>query len=197
MTGDVARASRDSDVRRPWIGYTAAPRSVPERPRGVVRTTEGSPRELPRIRVLIADDDNTICETLVRVLRKFQGLSVIGVAKDADEAIRIAALRRPDVALLDVRMPCGGGQRAAREIRWRSPRTTIIALSAHVDRRTVEDMLASGATNYLAKDSSVEDIVMAVTCSVGEDPRPLGHRGNVVSELRGRRQKRPGSRKER
>ena len=59
-------------------------------------------------------------------------------------------------------MPNGGGPRAAREISWRSPDTRIIALSAHDDPRSVDDMLASGATSYLVKDASLEEIVDAI-----------------------------------
>jgi CheY-like chemotaxis protein len=94
-----------------------------------------------------------------------QVLAVIATAKNADEAIRIASLRHPDVVLLDVRMPNGGGPRAAREISWRSP-TLASSPSPHDDPRSVDDMLASGATSYLVKDSSLEEIVEAVTRSI-------------------------------
>ena len=72
--------------------------------------------------MLIADDDEMIRRTLIEAMEQADGLSVIATANDADEAIRISALRHPDVVLLDVRMPNGGGPRAAREITWRSPR---------------------------------------------------------------------------
>ncbi|MGZ5213939.1 MAG: EAL domain-containing protein, partial [Actinomycetota bacterium] len=96
-------------------------------------------------------------------------LELVGIAKDADEAIRIASLRRPDVALLDVRMPGGGGPRAAREIHRRSPGSRIVALSAFVDDRSVDEMLASGATSYITKDASFDDIVDAIVRSVKGD----------------------------
>ena len=125
-----------------------------------------SPAPVTPIRVLIADDDEMIRRTLIDAIEHTQVLAVIATAKNADEAIRIASLRHPDVVLLDVRMPNGGGPRAAREISWRSPDTRIVALSAHDDPRSVDDMLASGATSYLVKDSSLEEIVEAVTRSI-------------------------------
>jgi EAL domain-containing protein (putative c-di-GMP-specific phosphodiesterase class I) len=133
---------------------------------------------------MIADDDELIRRTLVEAIEQTNGLAVIGTAKDADEAIRIAALRHPDVALLDVRMPSGGGPRAAREIQWRSPDTRIVALSAHGNDDSVENMLASGATSYLVKDSSLEDILDAIARSVeGDASLSEGLVQHVVSEL--------------
>lgn len=121
------------------------------------------------IRVLIAEDDEMNSQTLAEIIERSDGLELVGVAKDADEAIEIASLRRPDVALLDVRMPGGGGSRAAHEIRWRSPGSRIVALSAFDDDRSVDDMLASGATSYLTKDASFDDIVDAIVRSVDGD----------------------------
>jgi CheY-like chemotaxis protein len=93
-------------------------------------------------------------------------------------------MRHPDVALLDVRMPGGGGPHAAREIRWRSPDTRIVALSAHRDERSVDNMLANGATSYLVKDSDLDDIMHAVTRSVDGDALLAdGVVQHVVSEL--------------
>jgi EAL domain-containing protein (putative c-di-GMP-specific phosphodiesterase class I)/ActR/RegA family two-component response regulator len=152
----------------------------PTRPAG----SETPPRRVSRIRVLVADDSEMIRRTLVEAIEKTEGLALVGTARNADEAIRIASLRHPDVALLDVRMPNGGGPRAAREIRWRSPDTRIIALSAHGDDRSVENMLANGATSYLVKDSSIEDIFEAVARSVeGDASLSEGVTQHVVSEL--------------
>lgn len=120
------------------------------------------PRTVPPIRVLVADDEEVIRLALAEVIERADGIELVASAKDADEAIRIASLRRPDVALLDVRMPSGGGPRAAREIRWRSPATRLIALSAHADDRSVDDMLAGGATSYLMKDAPIDDILEAI-----------------------------------
>ncbi len=108
-------------------------------------------------------------ETLAEIIERSDGLELVGIAKDADEAIDMAAVRQPDVALLDVRMPGGGGPRAAREIRVQSPDSRIIALSAFGDDRSVDNMLANGATSYLTKEASFDDIVDSITRSVHGD----------------------------
>ncbi len=68
------------------------------------------------IRVLIADDEPALRVALADLLAHEDHLTLIGTAGDADEAIQIATDQRPDVALVDVKMPAGGGPRAAREI---------------------------------------------------------------------------------
>jgi EAL domain-containing protein (putative c-di-GMP-specific phosphodiesterase class I) len=146
--------------------------------------------------VLIADDSAMNRETLAEIIERSDGLSLVGIAKDADEAIDIASLRQPDVALLDVRMPGGGGPRAAREIRQRCPDSRIIALSAFGDDRSVDDMLASGATSYLTKEASFDDIVEAIKRSVNGDALlSSAVTAHVVAEL-GARLKREQSQAE-
>ena len=177
-------AAVSADIRRPWFGSTRMPASFgAHRPRLSVLPPP-SPRRGSPIRVVIADDDEMIRRTLIEAIEQADGLSVVATAKDADEAIRISSLRHPDVVLLDVRMPNGGGPRAAREISWRSPDTHIVALSAHDDPRCVDDMLASGARSYLVKDASIEEITEAIARSAGGDAFLSGAvTEHVVAEL--------------
>src|SRR4029453_15304829 len=76
--------------------------------------------------------------------------------------IAMAERDRPDVALVDVKMPAGGGPRAAREIGRLSPTTRVIALSAFEDRPTVLEMLRAGAVGYLVKGTAAEEIVGSI-----------------------------------
>ena len=94
-----------------------------------------------RIRLMLADDEAPILEAMCELMATDRFIDVVGTARDAGEAIDLAELHEPDVALLDVRMPGGGGSRAAREIRLRSPETRIVALSASTDPRTVASMV--------------------------------------------------------
>ena len=114
------------------------------------------------IRVLVADDDPTMRDALANLIEHQDTLELTALAADAEEAIELAALYRPDVALLDVNMPNGGGPRAAREIRARSPETRVVVLSAHEDEQSISEMLAEGATSYLVKGTPVEDILRAI-----------------------------------
>jgi DNA-binding NarL/FixJ family response regulator len=114
------------------------------------------------LRVLISDDDPMIREALRDVLEAEADIAVVAVAQDADEAITMAEHHSPAVAVLDVRMPGGGGPRAAREIRVRSPGTRILAFSAYDDSNTVADMTRAGISEYLMKGASNVEIVAAV-----------------------------------
>src|SRR5262245_52346250 len=84
----------------------------------------------PPIRVLIADDDPGVLDALPSLIEADDGLELAAVAADAAEAVELATREQPDIALIDVRMPAGGGLEAARGIATNSPRTTIIAFSA-------------------------------------------------------------------
>jgi DNA-binding NarL/FixJ family response regulator len=106
--------------------------------------------------LLIADDDELIQVALdAQLSRSFE---IIGGAHDADEAIALAELRRPQVALIDVEMPGGGGLRATREIHERSPHTAIVALSSEEDAEVVLAMLQAGAMAYVRKGTASHEL---------------------------------------
>jgi DNA-binding NarL/FixJ family response regulator len=114
------------------------------------------------VRVLISDDDEMIRAVLKEVLDEEPDIAVVAVAGDADEAIRLAEHHRPAVAVLDVRMPGGGGAWAAREITRCSPDTAILAFSAYADRASMAELAAAGVTEYLVKGVPNAKIVEAV-----------------------------------
>lgn len=116
----------------------------------------------PRLRVLISDDDPMIREVLRDVLDAEPDLQVIAVARDADEAIAMAEQHAPTIAILDVRMPGGGGARAAREILLRRPATKILAFSAYDDAAAVAEMRRVGVGDYLIKGVTNTEIVRTV-----------------------------------
>jgi EAL domain-containing protein (putative c-di-GMP-specific phosphodiesterase class I)/AmiR/NasT family two-component response regulator len=114
------------------------------------------------IRVLIADDEPALRGAMAELLAHEDGVILIGTAADADEAIEVAVLQQPDVALVDVKMPAGGGEKAARGIVRVSPGTRVIALSAFEDRPTVLAMLRAGAVGYLVKGIGADEIVGSI-----------------------------------
>jgi EAL domain-containing protein (putative c-di-GMP-specific phosphodiesterase class I)/CheY-like chemotaxis protein len=114
------------------------------------------------VRVLVADDEPDLRDALSYLLAQEPSLALVGSAADADEAVILAKREQPDVALVDVSMPAGGGPRAAREIVRASPRTRVIALSAFEDRATVLEMLRAGAVGYLVKGMAGEEIVDSI-----------------------------------
>jgi signal transduction histidine kinase len=123
-------------------------------------------RDAP-IRVLVAEHEDVLRAAVCEMIAEQDGLELAAVAVNAGEAIEQARKVKPDVALLDVRIPGGGGPRAAREIGSASPGTRSIALSAHHHRSNVLEMLRSGAVGYLVKEDSPDQIVAAIRAVAG------------------------------
>ena len=156
------------------------------------------------VRVLLAEDQPTLREALADLIRDEPGLELVGMAGDALQTIALARQTRPDVAVVDVRMPGGGGPKAARGIRRTSPRSRVVALSAHDDRATVLEMLRSGASGYLVKGTDPERILTAirdaadgrgalstqVTAAVIEELAAKLRRDSSAAELRTRQARR-------
>ena len=136
------------------------------------------------IRVLIADDETEVRAALAELISSEDDLELVGAAGDADEAIELAIAKTPDVALVDVKMPAGGGPRAAREICRTSPQTRVLALSAYEDKTTVMEMLRAGAVGYLVKGTAPEEIVASIGRAMrGQTAMSTEVMGSVVHEL--------------
>ncbi len=155
---------------------------------GASSSTERA-EDITSIRVLVADDEETVVDVLRALIGSDPSLRFVGAASDAEDAIELAVRERPDVVLLDVRMPGGGGLRATREITKRCSSTKVVALSAHEDSDTVIGMISAGASAYVPKGDSTEKILRTIHRAVDsnyvatERKPPL----NVVSPLLPRR----------
>jgi len=127
----------------------------------------------PRTTVLICDDDARICDALCEVVDSQPDLTAVAVANDAATAAVLARQHLPAVAIVDVRMP-GGGAKAVRGLREKSPGTRILAFSAHNDNGAIEEMRDAGADRYLVKGASVRQIVSAIRelAGSGDGPGP-------------------------
>ncbi|HWB21681.1 MAG TPA: EAL domain-containing protein [Gaiellaceae bacterium] len=112
--------------------------------------------------MLIADDEPIVRDVLADSIRSEPAFELVGEASDATEAIAIADAQRPDVVLLDVDMPAGGGLEAAKGIKKCSPGSKMIALSGNGDRSTVLAMLEVGVVGYLIKGCPIDEIIRAV-----------------------------------
>ena len=123
------------------------------------------PRQPLGIRVLVADDQQLLRQAICDLVSNDPEMTVVGGVGDADEAVELAGETRPDVALLDVKMP-GGGALAATGILAVSPETKILALSAYSDRGSVLEMLRNGATGYLVKGTAPREILEAIRRAV-------------------------------
>jgi two-component system response regulator NreC len=114
------------------------------------------------IRLVVADDHEIVRRGLRAVLERAPGFEVVGEATTGRETVNRAEQLRPDVLLMDVRMPEMSGIDAARTIAARCPRTGVVALSNHTDRRYVSGMIECGARGYVLKSSSYEELLRAV-----------------------------------
>ena len=113
------------------------------------------------IRLLLADDHRMLRESLRRAMEE-HGFEVVGEAADGEEAVRLAEKLRPDVVLMDVTMPVLDGVGATRRVRDQVPGTQVVILTMHADREVLVDAIRAGASGYLVKDCSTEDVVDTV-----------------------------------
>lgn len=152
----------------------------PENHGGSTREDETRP-----VRVLIVDDDGGVRRAVARLVSSKASLEVVGLAADAEEAVELGRSLLPDVALVDVLMPKGGGVRAARELLECSPRTRVLALSGLSDREAVLEMLTTGAVGYLVKGANVDVVQAILSASRGEGVISNEVAAQVIGELSG------------
>jgi DNA-binding NarL/FixJ family response regulator len=113
------------------------------------------------VRLLLADDHRMLRESLRRSMEE-NGFDVVGEAADGAEAVRLAEELHPDVILMDVTMPVLDGVQATRQVRDRVPGTQVVILTMHADREVLVDAIRAGASGYLVKDCSTEEVVDTV-----------------------------------
>lgn len=134
--------------------------------------------------VVVAEDEPTMRAALTALFDMNGAPRLVGVAADTEEAIWLVHALRPDVALLDVRMPGGGAARVARAIRDGALPTRVLALSGHEDRAFVLEMLRAGAAGYLVKGTPARDIFDAIAkVARGESVVSPELTSGVVDEL--------------
>ncbi|HWC41407.1 MAG TPA: response regulator transcription factor [Actinomycetota bacterium] len=121
------------------------------------------------IRILVADDQRVVREGLVMLLGLLAGVEVVGAAADGEQAAALAAELRPDVVLMDLRMPRLDGVQATRRLRDHHPEIAVIALTTYADDRSVVEALRAGARGYLTKDAGAEEIRHALEAVVRGD----------------------------
>jgi DNA-binding NarL/FixJ family response regulator len=116
----------------------------------------------PKIRVLAVDDQRVVREGLAMLLGLLPDVEVVGTAADGEEALALAGELRPDVILMDLRMPRVDGVEATRRLRVSHPEIKVVVLTTYADDRSVLDALRAGALGYLTKDAGADEIRQAL-----------------------------------
>lgn len=112
----------------------------------------------PPIRVLLVDDDPAFAELMAFVLRVDAGAEVVGHAWDGVEGVELAGTLRPDVVVMDLRMPRMDGFEATRRIAETVQGTRVVVVSSSTEREDVERAHAAGAAGYVPKDRAVAEL---------------------------------------
>ena len=118
------------------------------------------------IRVIVADDQRVVRDGLTMLVGLIDGVDVVGTAADGVEAVELAERERPDVVLMDLRMPRMDGAEATQRIRSGLPDTHVLVLTTYADDDSLFPALQAGARGYLTKDASAEEIEHAIRALV-------------------------------
>jgi DNA-binding NarL/FixJ family response regulator len=118
------------------------------------------------IRVLIADDQPVVRDGLAMLLGLIDDVEIIATAADGNEAVERARAERPDVVLMDLRMPHLEGAEATRQILTALPHTRVLVLTTYADDEFLFPALEAGACGYLTKDATAEEIEDAIRAVV-------------------------------
>ncbi len=158
---------------------------------------------MKKLRVLLAEDHKILREGLRMVLTKERNMEVVGEVDNGAAAVSLTQELRPDVVVMDISMPECNGLRATEALQRLVPRTKILILTRHSDTSYVQQLLQSGASGYILKQSASEELVRAIRqVAAGQgflDPAitrqvvgmissDAGLRGSTLKKLTGRQQ---------
>jgi len=121
------------------------------------------------IRVLLVDDQEIVCEGLQRILGSDPAIEVVGAASNGLEAVALAEERRPDLVLMDLKMPEMNGIVATQQIRAAHPEIRVLVLTTYDDDEWLYDAIRAGASGYLLKDTPRTDLIRAIKGTVEGD----------------------------
>ncbi len=118
------------------------------------------------MKVIICDDQALIRDSLGMLLNLERNIEVIGTAEDGAEAVELVEEHRPDLVLMDLKMPGMNGIEATRRIRAQYPEVKVLVLTTYDDDEWVFDAIRAGASGYLLKDTPREEVIKAVRGTV-------------------------------
>ena len=116
-----------------------------------------------RVRIILADDHKIVRSGLRGLIERHPGLEIVAEAEQGNTAVKLCRELSPDVIIMDISMPDLNGIDATEQIRTQSLKTKVIILSVHSHQNFIEQVFKAGASGYLLKDCSFEDLVAAVS----------------------------------
>lgn len=114
------------------------------------------------IKILLADDHQLLREGLRMLIEEQPEMTVVAEADDGRETVQLAAKLKPDIVVMDIAMPRMNGMEATRHIMSKDPKTKVLALSMHTERRFIVEMLSAGASGYLLKECAFDELISAI-----------------------------------
>jgi DNA-binding NarL/FixJ family response regulator len=127
-----------------------------------VADTDGTTTERREIACLIVDDDEVVREGLRLSLSRAPHIRIVGEASDGESAIALAERRRPDVVIMDVRMPGMDGLEATKELSRKAPEIAVLVFTAYSERSLLGRGLESGAKGYILKEAPHGTLLRAI-----------------------------------
>ncbi len=155
------------------------------------------------IRILLADDHTIVRQGLARLLEDQPGFRVVGQAENGKVAVEKALALKPDVIIMDIAMPFLNGIEASKRIKKLLPKVKILILSMYAQENHIHELLQTGVSGYLLKESSGRDITMAIRSAMKDEaylspsiskmlmdsylsPRKSSHREELYNDLSNR-----------
>jgi DNA-binding NarL/FixJ family response regulator len=114
------------------------------------------------MRIIICDDQSIVRDGLAMLLKLETDMEVVGTAGDGASAVELVAQKKPDLVLMDLKMPVMNGVEATRRIRAQFPEIKVLVLTTYADDEWVFDAIQAGASGYLLKDTPRDDVIRAI-----------------------------------
>ena len=137
--------------------------------RRTVQRLNETPAPPSAVRLIVVDDFELLRESIRCMLECESDLLIVDEAKDGQEAIELCRLHRPDLVLMDVRMPRMNGFEATRLIKQELPTTKVLIMSDHDDLEYVSEAMSAGAEGYVLKLVALKEILKAVREAIGSE----------------------------
>jgi NarL family two-component system response regulator LiaR len=118
------------------------------------------------MKIIICDDQAIVRDGLEMMLKLESDIEIVGTADDGAAAVEMVAVKKPDIVLMDLKMPVMNGVEATRQIRARYPEVKVLVLTTYDDDEWVFDAIQAGASGYLLKDTPRSEVVRAIRGTV-------------------------------